>query len=94
MRFLKFFPLKIKKKRKFIFYVCVGLHVCKCTACMPHTGAQHKSLRSLRTVVAGGCEMPRGRWEENLGPVQELQVLLTAVSSLGPRIFLLTDALL
>ena len=32
----------LKIKINFIFYVCVGLHVCKCTACVPGTGAQHK----------------------------------------------------
>lgn len=39
--------------------------------------------------VEDGCEPPGGRWEPNLGPLQEQPVLLTTESAPQPQEFIL-----
>jgi hypothetical protein len=41
------------------------------------------------TGLRAGCELPCGCWELNLGPMQELQVFLTAELSLQPLMYIL-----
>ena len=43
---------------------------------------QKKALDLLELDFTDGCELPRGDWELNLGPLQEQQVLFTAESTL------------
>ena len=40
------------------------------------------------TGVTNGCELPRGFWEVNPGPLQEQPEILTAQPSLQPAVFL------
>lgn len=42
----------------------------------------------MHTPKVDGCELPRGSWELNLGPLQKQQVLLTTELSLGPFVSL------
>lgn len=50
-----------------------GLHVCTPRAC--RAGEARRGLRSLRTAVKDSFKGPRGRWEFNLGPLEEQPVL-------------------
>lgn len=44
-------------------------------------------LSAYGIVVTDSCELPCGRQESNLGPLEEQSMLLTAESSLQPEIF-------
>lgn len=48
-------------------------HVHACCSQKPE-----EDIRFLRTGVIDGCYLPGGRWEHNLGPLQEQTVCLAA----------------
>lgn len=58
------------------FYI-YSLFMCVCLHDVPHGG-----FRSPGTGVTEGRELPCGRWEQNSGPLQEQQVLLTTKPAL------------
>lgn len=47
-------------------------------------GSQSSSRRQPLPEVAGSCELPRGYWELNPGPLEEQPVFLTAELSPKP----------
>lgn len=59
---------------------------------VPHVHSAHrgqqKTLDPSRTGVTDNFELPCDRWEKNLGPLQELQVLLTTELYLLPKMFI------
>jgi hypothetical protein len=67
--FILFFPL-IFKKRLFIYYVYSIL-----PAYMP----THQ--KRAPDPITDGCELPRGCWELNSGPLEEQSVHLTSEAS-------------
>lgn len=72
-----FYPFKF-------FCVCVFyLHVCLYTIYMQYTLGPVEGDGSLGTGVINGYKQLCGYWESNLGPLKNLQVLLTheAISS-------------
>lgn len=59
---------------------CMSVHhTCALCSMRPE-----ESIRSLRTGVTDGCELPRERWEPNLGFLEEKPVLLTTKPSFQP----------
>lgn len=51
---------------------------------VPHVWGQEKTQNATTTGVADGCEPWCGCWKLILGPLQELQVLLTVERLSGP----------
>ena len=56
---------------------CVSVHYMQADPRRPE-----ERVRSQGTRVTGGCELPCGCWELNLGPLEEQPVFLTSEPSL------------
>lgn len=54
------------------------LHVYMCIMCLCSAHGIQKMVSDPLALEAQMCEPPCGRWELNLGPQQEQQMLLTA----------------
>lgn len=56
----------------FLIFMCVLLHVCVCSTCMPGAWLwPEEGVRFPETGVTDGCKQPCGCWELNLGPMEE-----------------------
>ena len=71
----------------FYLYACMG------TVCMQCWQRAAEGVRSPETRVTESCAPPCRCWEPNLGPLQELQMLLTAEPSPAPLDSLLSECL-
>lgn len=57
-----------------VYHVCaVCPRMCMCVPCMCRSPQQ--SDRDVGPCVTGGCELPCGRWEPNLGPCRSIGAL-------------------
>ena len=62
-------------------FVCVHMHACMCADAYTHVQVSKEARRGFRTPGAGvkdSCEQPDLGVENQSGPLQEQQVLLTA----------------
>lgn len=53
------------------------MFACMYSRCAWYSEKPERGVRSPGTKVVNGCELPRGFWEQNQGPLGEQQVILT-----------------
>lgn len=85
-----FFIFCIEELFKFYFIVvCVVVlpHACLCVICKIHAWRPQRPPKGLRypgTVVTDSCNLLRGCWISNAGPLEEQTVLLPTEPPLQP----------
>lgn len=96
--FIKRLTLLLSLFTFFLDFFEILFYVYECFACMHvyhvHVECSWRSEQGIGfpgTAVIDDCEAPCGRWELNLGLLQE-QMLLTTEPSLKPRSFLILNS--
>ena len=64
-----------------------SMDVCAYVCRVPRRSEEGIGYSNPGTGVTGGCESPRGCWEPNLDPLQQLQVFLASEPSVRPLRF-------